>query len=151
MKRLHDRVNLIPVIAKADTMTPEEIKNFKASVLNVINENKLQIYEFPDIDDDDIENNRTNSILKSKLPFAIVGSNTLIESDGGKTVRGRQYPWGVVNVDDLGHCDFMALRTMLIRTHMQDLKDVTNNVHYENFRFKKLAYVTGEKAKPTNK
>jgi septin 7 len=45
----------------------------------------------------------------------------------------------------------MALRTMLIRTHMQDLKDVTNNVHYENFRFKKLAYVTGDKAKPNNK
>lgn len=150
MKRLHDRVNLIPVIAKADMMTLEEIKEFKANVLKVINENKLQIYEFPDIDDDDVENNRTNSIFKSKLPFAIVGSNTLIDVDG-KQVRGRQYPWGVVNVDDQGHCDFMALRTMLIRTHMQDLKDVTNNVHYENYRFKKLAYVTGDKAKPINK
>jgi septin family protein len=51
----------------------------------------------------------------------------------------------------MGHCDFMALRTMLIRTHMQDLKDVTNNVHYENYRFKKLAYVAGDKAKPNNK
>ena len=28
------------------------------------------------------------------------------------------------------------------RTHMQDLKDVTNNVHYENFRSKKLSSVT---------
>ncbi len=64
MKRLHDRVNLIPVIAKADTMTTEEIKQFKKIVLDVIAENKIQIYEFPDIDDDDIENNRTNSILK---------------------------------------------------------------------------------------
>ncbi len=41
---------------------------------------------------------------------------------------------------------------MLIRTHMQDLKDVTNNVHYENYRYKKLAMVTGDKAKlPNNK
>ncbi|XP_075050549.1 septin-7-like isoform X1 [Mixophyes fleayi] len=31
---------------------------------------------------------------------------------------------------------------MLIRTHMQDLKDVTNNVHYENYRSRKLAAVT---------
>ena len=31
----------------------------------------------------------------------------------------------------------------LHRTHMQDLKDVTNNVHYENFRCKKLAGVVG--------
>jgi septin 7 len=150
MKKLHDRVNLIPVIAKADTMTTEEVKQFKKVVLDVIAENKIQIYEFPDIDDDDIENNRTNSILKSKLPFAIVGSNKLIDSEG-KTFRGRKYPWGVVNVDELAHCDFMALRTMLIRTHMHDLKDVTNNVHYENYRFKKLAYVTGDKTKPTNK
>ena len=66
MKKLHDRVNLIPVIAKADTMTLDEIRQFKASVLNVINENKLQIYEFPDIEDDDVENTRTNNMLKVK-------------------------------------------------------------------------------------
>ena len=97
MKKLHDRVNLIPIIAKADTMTPEEIKQFKANVLSVINENKLQIYEFPDLDDDDVETNRQNSALKSKLPFAIVGSNTTIDGPDGKTFRGRQYPWGCVN------------------------------------------------------
>ncbi len=35
---------------------------------------------------------------------------------------------------------------------MQDLKDVTNNVHYENYRYKKLALVGGDKAKlPNNK
>lgn len=96
MKKLHDRVNLIPVIAKADTMTAEELKQFKATVLQVVNEHKIQIYEFPDIDDDDAENNRTNVMLKSKLPFAIVGSNTVIEQDG-KVFRGRQYPWGTVN------------------------------------------------------
>lgn len=32
MRRLHTRVNLIPVIAKADTLTDEEIVNFKARV-----------------------------------------------------------------------------------------------------------------------
>merc|ERR1739838_1091922 len=43
-------------------------------------------------------------------------------------------------------------RDMLIRTHMQDLKDVTNNVHYENFRTNKLSSVTssdGSKSTPT--
>jgi len=29
------------------------------------------------------------------VPFAVVGSNTLVESHG-KKVRGRIYPWGVV-------------------------------------------------------
>ena len=32
MRRLHTRVNLIPIIAKADTMTDEEIADFKARV-----------------------------------------------------------------------------------------------------------------------
>lgn len=32
MKRLHDKVNLIPLIAKADTMTPEECAHFKKQV-----------------------------------------------------------------------------------------------------------------------
>lgn len=32
MRRLHAKVNLIPVIAKADTMTDEEIAAFKARV-----------------------------------------------------------------------------------------------------------------------
>ena len=72
MKKLHDRVNLIPVIAKADTMTPDEIKQFKATVLNVIAEQKLQIYEFPDIDDDDAENHRTNNVLKVRIFVVVV-------------------------------------------------------------------------------
>jgi septin family protein len=32
MRQLHDKVNLIPVIAKADTMTEDEIREFKARV-----------------------------------------------------------------------------------------------------------------------
>lgn len=42
-------------------------------------------------------------------------------------------------VENLEHCDFIALRNMVIRTHLHDLKDVTNNVHYENYRCRKLA------------
>lgn len=29
------------------------------------------------------------------------------------------------------------------RTHMQDLIDVTNDVHYENFRSERLSVLTG--------
>ena len=32
MRQLHDKVNLIPIIAKADTLTDEEISDFKARV-----------------------------------------------------------------------------------------------------------------------
>lgn len=36
MQRLCDKVNIIPVIAKADTMTPEEIQLFKKQVELII-------------------------------------------------------------------------------------------------------------------
>ena len=39
----------------------------------------------------------------------------------GKKIRGRQYPWGVVEVENPKHCDFVKIRSMLI-THMQDLQ-----------------------------
>lgn len=32
MKQLHEKVNIVPVIAKADTFTPEECERFKATV-----------------------------------------------------------------------------------------------------------------------
>ncbi len=58
--------------------------------------------------------------LRDSIPFAVVGANTMVEVNG-KKIRGRQYPWGVVEVENAKHCDFIKLRTMLI-THMQDLQ-----------------------------
>lgn len=49
-------------------------------------------------------------------------------------MRGRQYPWGVVDIENTEHSDFVFLKRFLIQTHMQDLKDVTHDVHYENYR-----------------
>ncbi|XP_029514359.2 septin-7-like isoform X3 [Oncorhynchus nerka] len=139
MKRLHEKVNIIPLIAKADTMTPEECQQFKKQIMREITEHKIQIYEFPETNDE--EENKMVKKIKDRLPLAVVGSNTIIVVNE-KRVRGRQYPWGVAEVENGEHCDFTILRNMLIRTHMQDLKDVTNNVHYENYRSRKLAAVT---------
>ncbi|XP_013782898.1 septin-7-like [Limulus polyphemus] len=143
MKRLHDRVNIIPLIAKADTMTSDECTLFKRTIMNEIAQNKIKIYEFPDCDDE--EEKKLQKIMKARVPFAVVGSNTIVEVNG-KKVQGRRYPWGVVEVENLEHCDFIALRNMLIRTHMQDLTEVTNNVHYENYRCQKLAGVGADGA-----
>ncbi|XP_046966077.1 septin-7 isoform X4 [Vanessa cardui] len=136
MQRLGDKVNIIPVIAKADTMTPEECKDFKEQILKEIAQHKIKIYEFPEGAGD--EGDAAPRALRARVPFAVVGANTVIELDG-RRVRGRKYPWGVAEVENLEHCDFLALRNMVIRTHLQDLKDVTSSVHYENYRCRKLA------------
>jgi cell division control protein 12 len=67
------------------------------------------------------------------MPFAIVASeNDVITRDGHK-VKGRQYPWGYVDVENEEHSDFKKLKSLLIRTHMDDLIENTDLVHYENF------------------
>jgi septin 7 len=76
--------------------------------------------------------------IASKIPFAVVGSNQYVTTSDRREVRGRAYPWGVIEVDNEDHCDFVKLRQMLIRTYMEELKEHTNNVLYENWRSGKL-------------
>jgi len=147
MKQLHDKVNIIPVLAKADTMTPEEVQMFKQTVMEQILAAKIKIYEFPDVTDVEESEKTENRKMKERVPFAVVGSNMIIDVDGKKS-RGRKYPWGVVDIENLDHCDFVPLRNMLIRTHLMDLKDVTNFIHYENYRCRKLAGITGTEKVP---
>lgn len=147
MRQLHTKVNIVPVIAKADTLTKKEVLQLKKKILEEIEENGIRIYPLPDCDsDEDEEYKEQVRQLKEAVPFAVCGSNQLIEVKG-KKVRGRLYPWGVVEVENPDHCDFIKLRTMLI-THMQDLQEVTQDVHYENFRSERLAKNPAQR-KPT--
>ncbi|KAG3283372.1 SEPT7-like, partial [Ictidomys tridecemlineatus] len=132
MKHLHEKVNIIPLIANADTLTLEECQQFQKQIMKEIQEHKIKIYEFPETENE--EENKLVKKIKDHLPLAVVGSNTIIEVNG----KGQ----GVADLKNGEHCDFIILRNMLIRTHMQDLKDVTNNVQYENYRSRKLAAVT---------
>ena len=53
MRRLHDKVNIIPLIAKADTLTPDERADFKKEIMREIETHKINIYEFPDQEDEE--------------------------------------------------------------------------------------------------
>jgi len=133
MKRIHEKVNIIPVIGKADACTHREVDLFKSKILVQLEMNEIRIYDFPEG-----ELGGENNWMRSLLPFAVVGSNTTLTDDDGTKYRGREYPWGTVNIEDQGHCDFSPLRHLLLATHMQDLKEVTHGTHYENFRREKL-------------
>ncbi|XP_072524009.1 septin-8-A-like isoform X3 [Salminus brasiliensis] len=74
---------------------------------------------------------------KAHLPFAVVGSSEEVKV-GNKMVRARQFPWGVVQVENESHCDFVKLREMLLRVNMEDLREQTHTRHYELYRRCKL-------------
>lgn len=134
MKKLDQRVNIIPVIAKADTIAKNELLKFKQKIMQDLMANQVKIYQFP-IDDDAVV--EINAGMNAHLPFAVIGSSDMVKI-GNKQVRARQYPWGIVVVDNETHSDFVKLREMLIRTNMQDLIEKTYLKHYEMYRRNRL-------------
>ena len=98
MKRLSPRCNVIPVIGKADSLTPAELAESKKLVMEDIEHYRIPVYNFPyDIEEDDEDTVEENAELRGLMPFAIVGSEDIVEING-RRVRARQYPWGIVEV-----------------------------------------------------
>lgn len=139
MKRLSPRVNVIPVIGKADSLTPAELAESKKLIMEDIEHYRIPVYNFPyDVEEDDEDTVEENAELRGLMPFAIVGSDDFVEIDNRK-VRARQYPWGVVEVENPRHSDFLAIRSALLHSHLSDLKEITHDFLYENYRTEKLS------------
>ncbi|TKS68066.1 Neuronal-specific septin-3 [Collichthys lucidus] len=136
MKRLSHSVNIIPVVAKADTMTIEEKQEFKQRVKKELEMGGIEVYPQKEFDED-MEDKSDNDKIREAMPFAVVGSDKEYQVNG-KRVLGRKTPWGIVEVENPNHCEFAQLRDFLIRSHLQDLKEVTHNIHYETYRAKRL-------------
>jgi len=138
MRLLGTRVNVLPVLAKADSFTPAEVAAFKRRVMEDVRAHGIPIFSFEyDAEEDDEETVEENKALQGMLPFAVIGAQDTVFSDGRK-VRCRQYPWGLVEVDNPKHCDFAKLRYTLLISHLDELKDVTHDVLYERYRTEKL-------------
>ncbi|KAI4167274.1 MAG: hypothetical protein LQ348_007691 [Seirophora lacunosa] len=139
MRRLSPMANVIPVIGKADSLTPAELAESKKLVMEDIEHYRIPVYNFPyDIEEDDEDTVEENSELRGLMPFAIVGSEDVVEV-GGRRVRARQYPWGLVEIDNPRHSDFLAIRSALLHSHLADLKEITHDFLYENYRTEKLS------------
>ncbi|XP_072239472.1 neuronal-specific septin-3 [Leuresthes tenuis] len=136
MKSLCHAVNIIPVIAKADTMTIEERHEFKQRIRKELEMGGIEFYPQKEFDDD-MEDKSDNDKIRETMPFAVVGSDKEYQVNG-KRVLGRKTPWGIIEVENPNHCEFAQLRDFLIRSHLQDLKEVTHNIHYETYRAKRL-------------
>ena len=70
------QVNIIPIIAKADTINKAELTKFKAKIMHELKANGVSIYQFPLEDETVADTNRDNN---NHLPFAVVGSNEFIK------------------------------------------------------------------------
>uniref|UniRef100_A0A8D0A6R0 Septin 12 n=1 Tax=Sander lucioperca TaxID=283035 RepID=A0A8D0A6R0_SANLU len=136
MKRVGKIVSIVPVIAKADTLTIEERQEFKERIRQDLAANGIRVYPQKEYDDDP-EERILNDRIRESIPFAVVGTDKEHQVNGNK-VLGRKTKWGIIEVENVAHCEFANLRDLLIRSHLQDLKDVTHNIHYETYRVRRL-------------
>ena len=93
----------------------------------------IQVYTPPLDEDDDAGLQHARSLIAS-MPFSVIGSEKDVQTADGRTGKGRQYAWGVAEVENEDHCDFKKVRNILVRTHMLDLITSTEETHYESYR-----------------
>uniref|UniRef100_A0A7E4V6W6 Septin-type G domain-containing protein n=1 Tax=Panagrellus redivivus TaxID=6233 RepID=A0A7E4V6W6_PANRE len=135
LRELSKRVNVIPIIARADTRCKDELVRFKKRVLEELRQNNIDYYTFP-TDDEAIK--KQNEVLNKLMPFAVVGSTDFVTKEDGSTVRARSYPWGIVEVENEEHCDFVRLREALLRLNVDSLRTRTHKILYEAYRQDRL-------------
>jgi len=157
IQKLAERVNLVPCLSKADLMTVKQLERIKKAIRKDIDEHNLPIYMFDDDEDDDQDIKDQNAMFRNMIPFVLVNAeetdidgNVGIEyiEEDGKQILGRQYTWGTVDVENPEHCDFCDVKTFLLETHINDLKQLTKDYYYENWRTNKLMEVKGAISKP---
>lgn len=136
LKKLSEVANVVPVIAKSDSLTISERASLKRVLQSEFAKHKLNIYPY---DSEDLfeDEKQLNEDIKSLIPFAIVGASRELEVNG-EVVRCRKSKWGLINIEDVSQCEFVFLRDFLTRTHLQDLIETTALTHYEAYRSKQL-------------
>ncbi|KAG0044457.1 hypothetical protein BGZ83_010325 [Gryganskiella cystojenkinii] len=199
LQRLGTRVNLIPVLSRADTLTRAQTKRLKQAILKDAAEHQIEFFQFlsprlakkllqqqggstdhddkkhkkqhrvsrqgpgdeeeaeelgeddeeeehddedddEDEDDWDPEHLEEKAHLQSLTPFTVIAKEEDVEikDSKGKPVQGREFPWGVLNCFDSNHCDLKSLRSALLSSHRQELKEITYGYFYEKYRTEKL-------------
>lgn len=132
MKELSSRVNIIPIVSKGDTLGEDNLKQFREIVRKTLKFHDIKVCDL-------ILDTEVNDKINSMIPFVVVGSNKCNENNNGQLVRGRKYSWGVVEMENPLHSDFVKLRDVLVGSNMLDLVTLTE-AHYDNFRTECLKF-----------
>ena len=110
MRALHKKVNIVPIIAKSDTMTTKEKEEFKQQLRETLQREGIEAYAF---DQGVIRSMEAQDKCEYQQPWAVIGS-TEAYLDAGHQVYLRKYPWGDALSSEPAHSDLPALRNLLM-------------------------------------
>lgn len=135
MSSLAPYVNILPVLARADSYTPNELTRMKQMINDDLKRFKIPVFEFQfDDDEQDIDLIEEVQFLRSKVPFAVIGGQS-------PNFTSREYPWGKVDVMDNNVSDTALVKSVVLGSHLQEFKDITHDFLYERYRTNRLSSV----------
>lgn len=154
MKKFQKYGNLIPVIAKGDSYSQEEILEAKRGFFLKTSQKGIEFFNFNEaLQDDPL---KLSELMNGRFgpcpPFVIISSLKKIEVSPGKFIYGREFPWGLCNIENPLHSDFMLLRTLLGGHVCQEAMEQTN-YYYKNYltNVKEKQKMKKEKVETTKK
>lgn len=161
MRGLHDRVNIVPILAKGDSYDLAERALMKQKINSALAAKQIRTFNMSSY----INNTHSNSNIDQikpcnsnrdeanpetvTIPFSIIGDSffppqvkNAIDPEKEKKTRGRSYPWGFADCDNQLHCDLVILQRVLLDSAWEELREETEDSLYEAYRTEKLLVTT---------
>jgi septin family protein len=135
MKQLSEFVPVLPVLAKADSMTTEELESFRKTVRTKL-QGASKDAGHPVAMTFGADSLREAGAAHDVPPFAVVASNT-VDLSVGRFWPVRKYAWGSCEAMSSVHSDLAALKKLLFEVAYTDLKRGTEERYYR-FREQQL-------------
>jgi len=116
LQAIHHKVNVIPLIAKADSFTGPELIEFKRQVSSDLEKFNIAVFS---------------------EPLAVIGGEKHT-GDQEKEFLQRSYCWADIHIENPEFCDFAKLRTLLLHEKTMDLIENTHHQIYQKYREEQL-------------
>ncbi|KAK9818355.1 hypothetical protein WJX72_011182 [[Myrmecia] bisecta] len=129
MRQLSEFVPVIPVLAKADSMTTDELESFRQTVRQKLHAASKDAGH-PVVHSFSPEVLREAGAAHEVPPFAVVASNT-VDLAVGRFWPVRKYAWGNCEAMSSVHSDLAALKKLLFEVSYTDLKKHTEERYYK--------------------
>lgn len=120
LRELSKKVNVVPVITKADMFNVEELKEQREKITQIFENNNIHFYDYGESD-------------PRAFPMAVIASESVFEEDG-YVIRGRKYLWGFIDIENEKYSDFKKLQRILISEKFIDLIYTTDTIFYDQAR-----------------
>ena len=115
MTRLHELVPLVVVIAKADTMTKSETREFKAEVRQQLQSEGVRPFAFDPRAIQQVERLHASHAASGFEPLYGGSDGLLPWAVMGSDESRREYLWGTAITNEPTHSELPALRDLLLR------------------------------------